>query len=245
METELCDTGFSEDYILLSKVLHTAVLFAVAGSLATAGTIWNEIQDGGADAPRLPKNAQVTIGTNNDPLTDIFGKLVNGFTGADMYEIQITDFANFSARTFRVGPNGVTDPALYLFDSTGHAVYGSDNISATNFQAKLPAGDPNGPTANGLYFLVITPSGNDPLNKFGNFIFPCGCTLGAFGPTAKNTVIEHYSNFGIGGPDGNGAYDIRLTGAGLAVIVPEPGTLGLMGFASVVGGMMLRRRIAP
>jgi hypothetical protein len=231
----------------VGKVLRTAALLIAACPLATAGTIWNEIQDGGADAPRLPANAQVTIGIGgSDPLTDIFGRLVNGISGADMYLIRITDFANFSATTSAVGANGVVDTALYLFDFSGHGIYGSDNISPpANLQAKLPAGDPNGPQSNGLYFLLITPAGNDPLNKFGNFIFPCGCTVGAFGPTAKNTIIEHYSNFGIGGPDGNGKYDIHLTGTGFAA-TPEPGTLGLMGFGSMFGGMfggmLLRRR---
>ncbi len=218
--------------------LITATLLGLACHGATAGTIWNEIQDGGADAPRLPKNAQVTSGIG-DPLTDIFGRLVNGFTGADMYLIRIADFTTFSATTSAVGANGVMDPALYLFDFSGHAVYGSDNISATNLQAMLPAGDPNGPQSNGLYFLLITPAGNDPLNKFGNFIFPCGCTLGAFGPVTKNTILEHYSNFGIGGPDGNGKYDIHLTGAAFAEN-PEPGTLGLVAFGFVAGGLLRR-----
>jgi hypothetical protein len=227
----------------LRKVLHAAALLILACPSATAGTVWNEIQDGGADAARLPNNAQVTIGGSSDPLTDIFGRLVSGIIGADMYLIRITDFANFSATTSAVGANGVADPALYLFDFSGHGIYGSDNISPpTNLQAMLPADDPNGPQSDGLYFLVITPAGNDPLNKFGNFIFPCGCTAGAFGPTAKNTIIQHYSNFGIGGPDGNGKYDIHLTGAGFAAANPEPGTLGLLGFGSVFGGMLLRRR---
>ena len=224
----------------MGKLSITAALLILACLPAAAGSIWNEIQDGGADAPRLPESAQITIGSG-DPLTDILGRLVNGVTGADMYLIRITDFANFSAITSPVGKNGVADPALYLFNVSGHGIYGSDNISPTNLQAMLPAGDPNGPQSNGLYFILITPSGNDPLNKFGNFIFPCGCTTGAFGPSAKNTIIEHYSNFGIGGPDGNGKYDIQLTGATFAE-TPEPGTLGLLVFGVVVAGMLLPKQ---
>jgi len=82
-----------------------------------------------------------------------------------MYLIRITDFANVSATSSPVGKNGVADPALYLFNFSGHAIYGSDNISAMDMQAMLPAGDPNGRDKNGLYFILIAPSGNDPLNK--------------------------------------------------------------------------------
>ena len=201
------------------------------------GTVWHEISDGGGDAPRFPATAQVTIGFG--PLTDIIGRLVNGDAGADMYEIQIVDFANFSALTSPVGLNGVLDPALFLFDLGGHGIYGSDNISMMNTQAFLPPGDPHGPTSNGLYFLLIVPSGNEPLNKFGNSIFPCGCTTGSFGPQTKNTIIEHYSNTGIG-PDGSGRYDISLTGA--AFITPEPATFSLMAIAGLGGALAWRRR---
>jgi hypothetical protein len=133
----------------------------------------------------------------------------------------------------------VLDPALFLFDFSGHAIYASDNISMTNTQAMLPAGDPLGPDHNGLYFLLIAPAGNDPLNKFGNFIFPCGCTVGTLYPQTKNTIIAHYSNGGIG-PDGSGRYDIQLTGADFAN-VPEPGTLSFIAAGAMLGGVLARR----
>ncbi len=164
----------------LFRLARTISLVFVASNLAFGAGTWNEIANGGGDAARLPQNAQATFGVG--PLTDIFGRLSNGVTGADMFLIRITDFNTFSAASSPVGLNGVFDPALYLFDFSGHAIYASDNNSLDpmnpDFQATLPAGDPKGPDHNGLYFILITPAGNDPLNKFGNFIFPCGCTAG-------------------------------------------------------------------
>jgi hypothetical protein len=212
----------------------TIGLILLTSHLALAGGIWNEIGDAG----RLPANAQETLGVG--PLTDIFGRLVDGVVGGDMFLIRITDFNAFSATTSPVGKNGVDDPALYLFNFTGHAIYGSDNISAMNMQAMLPAGDPNGPDKNGLYFILIAPSGNDPLNKFGNSIFPCGCTVGVLYPQTKNTVIDGYSNTGVG-PAGSGRYDIHLTGATFAE-TPEPGTLGFIAVGAMLGGVLARRR---
>jgi hypothetical protein len=224
----------------LFRLARTICLVLIASNLFAAG-IWNEVTDGGDDAARLPENAQATFGVG--PLTDIIGRLGNGFIGADMYLIRITDFNTFSATSSAVGRNGVLDPALYLFDFSGHAIYGSDNNSLDpmnpDFQATLPAGDPQGPEHNGLYFILIAPSGNDPLNKFGNFIFPCGCTAGTLYPQTKNTIIEHYSNSGIG-PAGSGRYDIHLTSADFAN-VPEPGTLGI-GVGALLGGVLARRR---
>jgi len=57
---------------------------------------------------------------------------------------------------------------------------------------KNGVGDPNGPNKNGLYYILIAPGGNDPLNKFGNSIFPCGCTVGVLYPQTNNTVIDGY-----------------------------------------------------
>jgi hypothetical protein len=220
----------------LFRSASTIGLILLASHLAEAAGIWNEMGDAG----RLPNNAQVTIGAG--PLTDIFGLLADGVAGADMYLIRITNFNAFSATSSPVGKNGVDDPALYLFNFSGHAIYGSDNISAMNMQAMLPAGDPNGPDKNGLYFILIAPSGNNPLNKFGNSIFPCGCTAGVLYPQTKNTVIDDYSDTGVG-PNGSGRYDIHLTGAAFAT-TPEPGTFGFIVAGAMVGGMLARRRKA-
>lgn len=199
------------------------VLFLALACNALSASIWIETLDGGGDAHQFPINAQVTSG--NGALTDILGNLVNGTSGADMYEIHISDFANFSAITVPLGPNGVADPAIYLFDSTGHGVYVNHDRSASNTQARLPAGNLNGPQSDGLYFLLITAEGNDPLNKFFNPIF-CSCAPGVFGPQTANTVITHYSNAGVG-DTASGIYDLHLTGVEFAQ-TPEPGTLGLL-----------------
>jgi hypothetical protein len=129
--------------LALRKFSIAVSLLILASLPAAAASIWNEIQDGGGDAARTPKNAQVTLGAG--PLTDIFGRLVNGIAGADMYLIQITDFANFSAISVPIGRNGVLDPALYLFDFSGHGVYANDNISDLSTQAMLRQAIPTGP----------------------------------------------------------------------------------------------------
>ena len=132
---------------------------------ANAGTIWHEGDDGEGGAGGLPASANITLGVG--PLTDIIGGLGNDLSGADMYEIFISDPVNFSAITTGHGTDPIVNPAIYLFDASGDGLFGNDNISGVNSQAAIPAGTTALLSA-GLYYILITPSGNLPANKNGD-----------------------------------------------------------------------------
>src|SRR5262245_47372329 len=104
-----------------------------------------------SSAGNLPSTANITIGPG--PLRTILGNL-STLTEVDMYQIQLTDFLNFSATT-QDGPNLVDDPQLFLFNTAGLAVYMNDDGPGLGSQSMLPAGSPIGPHANGIYYLAI------------------------------------------------------------------------------------------
>jgi hypothetical protein len=186
---------------------------------ATASSIWNEGDNGEGNAGGKPNSANITVGIGS--LTDIIGKLGDVSTGADMYEIYISDPAIFSATSTGNTGNPVVDPALYLFNASGDGLFGNDNISGTDLQAQIPAGTLDALSA-GLYYILIAPSGNLPEDKNGNSIF--GSITGTTGVvTGSGAVIKSYG--GTPNPDDSGkGYDIQLTGAEFAE-TPEPSTL--------------------
>jgi hypothetical protein len=188
-------------------------------ALATASSIWNEGDNGEGAAGGKPANANVTTGVGS--LTDIIGKLNDVSTGADMYEIYISDPDIFSATSTGNGNNPVVDPALYLFNASGDGLFGNDNISGANLQAQLPAGTLDSLSA-GLYYILIAPSGNLPVDKNGNSIF--GSITGTTGVVAgSGNAIKNYGGTPNVDDAGKG-YDIQLTGAQFAQ-TPEPSTL--------------------
>ena len=84
------------------------------------GQTW--IEDG--DAPALLPG-QTTVGTG--AVTTIAGALT-GNSDADLYAIEVTDYANFSAST--VG--GTTfDSTLFLFDVSGKGISMSEDAQGT------------------------------------------------------------------------------------------------------------------
>jgi PEP-CTERM motif len=211
-------------------------------ALASAGTIWHEGDNGEGGAGGLPNGANVTIGEGS--LTDIIGTLSDETAGADMYEIYISDPANFSATTAGHGGNPIVNPSIYLFDSTGAGLFGNDNLSGGDSQAEIPAGTLDSLSA-GLYYVLITPSGNLPENKNGESIFgdlTNTTTVGA--GSSSPLIIRKYGTSGTtpDPADSGSGYDIQLTGAEFAVQTPEPTTLGF----AVVGlaALALRARRA-
>ena len=208
-------------------LLRCSLIFSLA-TLANA-SIWTE-QNAGASIAR----ADVTQGLG--PLTDIFGALTNTTTGADMYEIYITNPNTFSAISTGNTKKPVVDPALYLFDAAGNGLFGNDNISGSNKQADLPAGTLTG-LQPGLYFLLIAPSGHLPDDKHGNSIF--GNITGKTGVFTGSGVLKNYGGTPSGDDAGKG-YDIQLTGATFAV--PEPATLGFTVLGIALVGWRSRRR---
>lgn len=191
-------------------------------TLASASSIWTEINAGGQLA-----NADVTSGEG--PLTGIMGTLADPTTGMDMYEIYILDPSGFSATTIGTTKKPVADPALYLFDSSGHGLFGNDNMSEGDMQAQIPLGTTDSLAA-GIYFILIAPSGHLPEDKNSKSIF--GAIAGTTGVDDGSGVIKKYG----GTPsedDGGKGYEIELTGAEFAV--PEPATLAftILGIATL------------
>ncbi len=202
-------------------LLIAALLLAV--SPASAQT-WDETTDGGGDAGDLPGSAQVLAA--GPTYTTITGELAAP-GDVDMYEIYITDPANFSASVC----NGLTaagglDSAMQLFDSAGNGIYENDDTEGGcadgNLLSTLPAGHANSPTAAGVYYLSVSGWQNDALDSVPDFVFD-QCTF--------NTVCAP-----IGGPiaswSGNG------TQVGVYQIDLGPGVVPveLVSFDAVVSG---------
>lgn len=211
---------------------------------ANAGTIWHEGDDGEGGAGGLPASANITLGVG--PLTDIIGGLGNDLSGADMYEIFISDPVNFSAITTGHGTDPIVNPAIYLFDASGDGLFGNDNISGVNSQAAIPAGTTALLSA-GLYYILITPSGNLPANKNGDEIFGdlTNTTTVTAGSSNPLKIKSPYDTSGTTpNPINSGTgYDIELTGADFAQ-APEPATLGFTAAGLIALAWRLRGRVS-
>jgi PEP-CTERM motif len=204
------------------RILFIALLTFAGISSALASTcqnpgIWDEGDFGQTDAGKMPKSANVTIGVG--PLTRICGSLADPTNGVDMYEILVTGL--FSATTSGRGANPIADPALFLFDETGHALLANDNACGC-----LQAGLFDVPLLPGLYFLAIAVNDQDPENKNGKLIFGNSFTgsTGPVLPQVANTNLDSWSGNG----SATGQYLIDLTGAQFAQ-TPEPATIALIG----------------
>lgn len=177
------------------RVLSLCVAIA---SIASAQT-WNEMTNGGGDAPSLPPG-QITAG--NGALVTLGGTISNPDLDVDLFCIKITDHSSFSATITEV--NQGMQPELWLFDSAGMGVaHASDAIlpySVTITNALVPV--------NGIYFLGISRPGAQPFDGANNPIFP---TIG-HGETGPNLAVGPVASWGTGSGV-PGAYAIQLKGA--------------------------------
>ncbi len=214
---------------LIGKTYLSAGLILMSAGVASASSIWNEVNAGGQIS-----SADVTAGAG--PLTGIIGVLADTTSGADMYEILITNPGAFSATTIGNTNKPVVDPALYLFDANGLGLFGNDNTSNLNTQATIPVGTTT-LLAPGVYYLLITPSGNLPQDKNGNSIF--GAITGTTGVNSGAGVLKKYGGTPSADDAGKG-YEILLTGAGFAS--PEPGTVAFALFGIAAFALRARRR---
>jgi hypothetical protein len=206
----------------LSKTAAFASL-AVLALAPTARAGWVE----SGDAGQLLPSAQITSGSG--ALTSIQGALGNA-NDVDLYQIYATGtgfFATLSATT--VG--GATfNTKLFLFDANGRGLVANDNAGGTG-QSTLQAAF----VTQGIYYLAISSSGNNPLSSGGQIFYPSPGTSYATGP-GRGDPLSSWTN----GGSSYGSYSITLTGVRFAQIVsaatPEPASavtagLGILGLA--------------
>src|SRR5439155_16491890 len=134
------------------------VAIGIAGLLGSAAAAtWNE----SGDAGNLPFNAQNTAGVG--PLTSITGNIAS-LGDQDMYCIQITDPAQFSACFLCAG---ISDPDLFLFRPSGVGV------SAVQLcQAGCKALSGTFVSGSGLYLLALAPHGTLALSGSNDIWLP-------------------------------------------------------------------------
>lgn len=151
---------------------------------------------------------------------------------ADLWQINVTDAANFSAQI-----SSGSGHSLILFDAAGNALAGVLGNDANSLI------DSSWLSGNGTYYLGIGADGSNPRNAAGQNIFALTGT--ASGPVAGDTALAadpydawELNNSANGQLIGPGNFT-RPGGGTIRVHLPEPASAALLG----LGGLaMLRRR---
>jgi PEP-CTERM motif len=220
--------------LVLGSGMLASSLLASPQYCAPGAGIWNEGDGGQGDAGKMPGNANITTGLG--AIDEICGALSNSTSGGDMYEIEITG-TTFSAETSPGATNGLNDPALYLFDSSGDGLDANNDVSPSSTQAGFSLAG----LTPGLYYLEIVPNNQEPENHNGKLIFGdiTGTNTSVFTPVVGNTKLDSWTDAGTGvtGAD----YVITLTDASFADQTPEPATFGLIGLGLGVLAFARRR----
>jgi len=209
----------------------------VAASLLSAALIGpasaaNIFVEGIVDAGASTGTAADTTGLS--PLHGIQGALslepANGPDFVDMFKISVDSKGTLVVRTgSSFSPWLIADPVLYLFDALGAGV-AMDDESGGNAQAKLKA-----PLLAGTYYLAIAYAGVEPLDGNGASIFDAFGSLDVISGNPLASWLE--APFALD-PATVGDYQ-------MSVLVPEPGTLGLVALALLgLGASLARRRVA-
>jgi hypothetical protein len=229
---------------LLLSLVALLVLSCAAPALADTVTA--------SGAGALPSTAQDLTGVN---VTQILGNLDFPF-GVDMFKINITDFADFSAMTIGPGAFGVPDTELFLFDASGLGVYANGDADGANTLSCLPSADGSnpcspsrppgvGPATDGKCYLAITRSANGPTSIDGE-IFTILTSTDVVGPDLTmggNSPITAWDGNVFTGPDFDlTAFDITLTGTS-PITTPEPATWALIA-TGLVFILVRRKQIA-
>jgi len=182
----------------------------------------------------------------------VYGNLGPDLNAVNVFAISIFQPLNFSAFTFPVA-HGAQDTELFLFNSSGRAVYENDDISASDTLSCLPSLSGTNPCpssrgglapiASGLYYLAITRSQQLPWDSAQNYLFtvPVDSTsLGGPNLAAGGAnPIARWDGGAFTDPNfDNSFYGIALTGT-----TPEPGTMLMLSVAGALG-LLLRKRLS-
>ncbi len=187
---------------------------------------------------RVLSNAAITSNfVDTSPLTTISTELFNG-TDANLYKIQITNPASFSASV----PS--TNLILALFNASGKGLAASIGGAADAI-----TGANAGVTTPGFYYIGIADTGGNPENAAAQNLFGLTGTAGVFTPVTADAVlatdptIAWTLNSGVAGLLTNTSFlapssTITLTGTTFAV--PEPASLSVCAAGAAM--LFARRR---
>lgn len=217
------------------KVFQARAITAAALAISLAGVSQGAIYLESGDTGQLPAASQDATGTG--PLLEIRGSLIDGFD-VDMFRIWITAPSSFLAQTLE-SPFFVSDPQLFLFDSSGAGVYMNDDGDGLGSQSFLPPAHPAGPFLPGFYYLAIGWFDNEPLTGASK-MFLEGPGANRPDPATAGMPLTSWNNDFSGRIDLPTDYVILVDGV---TAIPEPGTLVSVGLGfGVVWKYYNRRR---
>jgi hypothetical protein len=190
----------------------------------------------------LPASAENLVGLNPEI---IYGNLGTDLNAVNMFAVLIEQPSIFAATTFPVN-HGAPDTELFLFNSSGRAVYANDDIAASDTLSCLPsdaASNPCpftagglGPLSAGVYYLAITRSNQLPWDSANSYLFMNAISsTDVVGPAGSNPIAGWDAGAFADPNFDNSFYAISLVGT-----VPEPTTLLLISSATIA--LFLSRR---
>ena len=196
--------------------------------------------------------------TGGDSLSGIVGALTTSSDGSpypdfeSVFKIDILNFRAFFAEVVPVGPHGLTDTDLFLFDAQGNGVYMNDDISGGNTLSCLPSlGASNpcpssrngvGPTSDGIYYLAISTSANYPVSATGEIFSPSSSTdvVGPDYTQGGGSPFTGWDDGAFTNPNTDQVdYDIVLCGT-----TPEPATYLLIAGPLCALALLRKKRIS-
>lgn len=159
----------------------------------------------------------------------ISGTIAPNGNDADLYSFTLSATTNLQFALTST-TNGI-DTGLFLFNSTGQALFANNDSSGTSINPLLRA-----TLTAGTYFLGIAISGNEPVNSANQLLFAMGgttSTRGAASGVNPTTLAGFNSNADF--PGDTGAYNIAIT------VVPEPSTNVALALGGAVALTLVRR----